>query len=92
MAKLKRSKARKLWQQILTRRLETGEPYIWFVDTVNDNRPAVYKMNGLLNSQSNLCSEIALTTGIDYNNKRRTAVCCLSFLNLETYNEWKDET
>jgi ribonucleoside-diphosphate reductase alpha chain len=84
-------KARKLWQQILTRRLETGEPYLWFVDTVNDNRPAVYKMNGLLNSQSNLCSEIALTTAIDYNNKRRTAVCCLSSLNLETYDEWKDE-
>jgi ribonucleoside-diphosphate reductase alpha chain len=85
-------KARKLWQQILTRRLETGEPYIWFVDTVNDNRPAVYKLNGLLNSQSNLCSEIALSTGVDYNGKRRTAVCCLSSLNLETWDEWRDHT
>jgi len=84
-------KARKIWQQILSRRLETGEPYIWFVDTVNDNRPAVYKLNNLFNTQSNLCSEIALSTGIDYNNKRRTAVCCLSSLNLETYDEWKDE-
>jgi ribonucleoside-diphosphate reductase alpha chain len=81
-------KARSLWQQILTRRLETGEPYIWFVDTVNDNRPATYKLNGLLNCQSNLCSEIALATGMDYNHRRRTAVCCLSSLNLEMWDEW----
>jgi ribonucleoside-diphosphate reductase alpha chain len=84
-------KARKIWQQILTRRLETGEPYVWFVDTVNDNRPAVYKLNNLYNQQSNLCSEIALSTSVDYNAKRRTAVCCLSSLNLETYDEWKDQ-
>lgn len=85
-------KARKIWQQILSRRLETGEPYVWFVDAVNDNRPAVYKMNGLKNTQSNLCSEIALSTGVDYAGVRRTAVCCLSSLNLETYDEWKDDT
>lgn len=84
-------KARKIWQQILSRRLETGEPYLWFVDTVNDNAPATYKMNGLKNTQSNLCSEIALSTGVDYNHRRRTAVCCLSSLNLQTYDEWKGE-
>lgn len=84
-------KARKLWEQILTRRLETGEPYIWFVDAVNRNRPMTYKVNGLFSTQSNLCSEIALTTGIDYNHKCRTAVCCLSSLNLETWDEWQED-
>lgn len=85
-------KARKLWQQILLRRLETGEPYLWFVDNVNDNAPASYKLNGLLNTTSNLCSEITLTTGVDYNHRRRTAVCCLSSLNLETWDEWQDKS
>lgn len=81
-------KARALWQQILTRRLETGEPYLWFVDNVNERKPDVYTLNGLKNTQSNLCSEITLSTGVDYNGVRRTAVCCLSSVNLETYNEW----
>jgi ribonucleoside-diphosphate reductase alpha chain len=85
-------KARHIWQKIVMQRLKTGEPYIWFVDTVNRSSPASYKLNGLKNTQSNLCSEIALSTGIDYNNRRRTAVCCLSSLNLETYEEWKGVT
>lgn len=85
-------KARYIWERILTRRLESGEPYLWFVDNVNDAAPAVYKANGLRNIQSNLCSEIALTTAIDYNNKRRTAVCCLSSLNLEKWDEWNSIT
>lgn len=83
-------KARSLWQRILTTRLETGEPYIWFVDTVNEQAPASYKINSILNTQSNLCSEITLSTSVDYNNIRRTAVCCLSSMNLETYDQWKD--
>jgi ribonucleoside-diphosphate reductase alpha chain len=89
-AVIKTIKARKLWEQILERRINTGEPYLWFVDTVNEKRPLVYKKNGLLNSTSNLCSEITLTTGIDYNGRRRTAVCCLSSVNLETYDQWQD--
>lgn len=84
-------KARDLWQKIITSRLETGEPYLWFIDNVNEQRPDTYKANGLFNKQSNLCSEISLSTGIDYNNKRRTAVCCLSSLNLETYSEWEND-
>jgi ribonucleoside-diphosphate reductase alpha chain len=81
--------ARKLWQQILERRLSTGEPYLWFVDNVNRQRPKVQVRAHLFNSTSNLCSEITLPTGIDYNSKRRTAVCCLSSLNLETYDQWQ---
>jgi ribonucleoside-diphosphate reductase alpha chain len=81
--------ARKLWQQIIERRLTTGEPYLWFVDNANRQRPKVYVRSHLFNSTSNLCSEITLTTQIDYNNRRRTAVCCLSSLNLETYFQWQ---
>jgi ribonucleoside-diphosphate reductase alpha chain len=80
--------ARTLWQKILLARLETGEPYMVFIDTVNRNRPEVYKLNGLSVRQSNLCSEIALHTGIDYAGKVRTAVCCLSSLNWFTVDEW----
>jgi ribonucleoside-diphosphate reductase alpha chain len=83
-------KARDLWQRIMERRLTTGEPYIWFVDTANRKRPLSYIKNNLFNTTSNLCSEITLTTGVDYNGKRRTAVCCLSSLNLETYDQWRD--
>jgi ribonucleoside-diphosphate reductase alpha chain len=81
-------KARAIWQGILQSRVETGEPYLWFVDNVNEQAPASYKLNGLTNVQSNLCSEITLSTIKDYNNKRRTAVCCLSSLNLEKWDEW----
>lgn len=82
--------ARDLWQRILTARIETGEPYIMFVDKVNELRPEHIKKLGLKIKMSNLCSEIVLPTGPDQHGKNRTAVCCLSSLNLETYDEWKD--
>lgn len=82
--------ARDLWQRILTARIETGEPYIMFEDRVNELRPQHLKTLGLKVKMSNLCSEIVLPTGRDYLGKNRTAVCCLSSLNLETYDEWKD--
>jgi len=78
--------ARHLWQQILELRMHTGEPYIHFIDTSNRMLPEWLKEKGLKVHQSNLCSEIILPT-----NEQRTAVCCLSSLNLETYDEWKDE-
>jgi len=83
--------ARNLWIRLLTARVETGEPYIIFVDTVNRQIPQHHKLAGLNVRTSNLCSEITLPTGIDKDGKDRTAVCCLSSLNLETYEEWKDE-
>ena len=83
--------ARNLWIRLLTARVETGEPYIIFVDTVNRLIPQHHKLAGLNVKTSNLCSEITLPTGIDKDGKDRTAVCCLSSLNLETYEEWKDE-
>jgi len=78
--------ARSLWQQILELRMHTGEPYIHFIDTSNRELPEWLKEKGLKVHQSNLCSEIILPT-----NKERTAVCCLSSLNLETYDDWKNE-
>jgi len=83
--------ARNLWIRLLTARVETGEPYIIFIDTVNRLIPQHHKLAGLNVRTSNLCSEITLPTGIDKEGKDRTAVCCLSSLNLETYDEWKDE-
>ncbi len=83
--------ARKLWQKILELRLQTGEPYIIFSDTVNNNLPVHQRKLGLKVRQSNLCSEIMLATGIDHMGKDRTAVCCLSSLNAEKYLEWKDD-
>ena len=83
--------ARNLWIRLLTARVETGEPYIIFVDTVNRLIPQHHKLAGLNVKTSNLCSEITLPTGVDKEGKDRTAVCCLSSLNLETYDEWKDE-
>jgi ribonucleoside-diphosphate reductase alpha chain len=77
--------AKHLWQQILELRMHTGEPYIHFIDTSNREMPAFLKDLGLRIHQSNLCSEIILPT-----NEERTAVCCLSSLNLEYYDEWKD--
>ena len=84
-------KARNLWIRLLTARVETGEPYIVFIDTVNRMIPQHHKLAGLTVKTSNLCSEITLPTGIDKYGKDRTAVCCLSSLNLENYDEWKDE-
>ena len=83
--------ARNLWIRLLTARVETGEPYIIFVDTVNRLIPQHHKLAGLDVKTSNLCSEITLPTGIDREGNERTAVCCLSSLNLETYEEWKDQ-
>jgi ribonucleoside-diphosphate reductase alpha chain len=77
--------AKNLWQQILELRMHTGEPYIHYIDTSNRKLPKWLKDKGLKVHQSNLCSEIILPT-----NEQRTAVCCLSSLNLETYDEWKN--
>jgi len=77
--------AKHLWQMILELRMHTGEPYLHFIDTSNEHLPQWLKDKGLKVHQSNLCSEIILPT-----NEQRTAVCCLSSLNLETYDEWKN--
>lgn len=82
---------RDLWQRILTLRMETGEPYLWFVDTANENLPQFQKNLGLRNNGSNLCSEISLVTGPDHLGNDRTFVCCLSSVNLEKYDEWKND-
>ena len=83
--------ARNLWIRLLTARIETGEPYIIFIDTVNRLIPQHHKLAGLNVKTSNLCSEITLPTGTDKDGKDRTAVCCLSSLNIEKYDEWKDD-
>lgn len=82
---------RDLWIRILASRVETGEPYILYTDTVNKNSPEVYKKNNFKMKTSNLCSEITLLTGKDHLQQERTAVCCLSSLNLEYYEEWKND-
>jgi len=85
--KIKTVKARSIWIKILEARVATGEPYIMFIDTVNKHLPKELKDKGLKVHHSNLCSEITLPT-----NEDRTAVCCLSSLNLEYFDEWsKDE-
>ena len=83
-------KARELWIRLLTARIETGEPYIVYIDHVNDRIPDHHKMAGLNVKMSNLCSEITLPTGRDHLGNDRTAVCCLSSLNLEKFEEWQD--
>ncbi|WP_431284073.1 ribonucleoside-diphosphate reductase subunit alpha [Humitalea sp. 24SJ18S-53] len=83
--------ARSLWIRILTARIETGEPYIIYGDHVNNARPEHHKLAGLEVKTSNLCSEITLATGLDQHGRERTAVCCLSSLNLESWFEWKDD-
>lgn len=82
--------ARSLWQKILEIRLQTGEPYLIFSDTVNRSMPQHQRDLGLSVRQSNLCSEIMLHTGMDHLGKERTAVCCLSSVNAETFLEWRD--
>lgn len=82
--------ARELWIKLLTTRIETGEPYILFIDNVNKAIPTHHKKLGLEVKTSNLCSEITLPTGVDHLGNTRTAVCCLSSLNLEFYDEWKN--
>ena len=79
--------ARKLWERLLEIRFRTGEPYLNFIDTANNALPQPLKDKGLKIHGSNLCNEIHLPTSAD-----RTAVCCLSSLNLEYYDEWKDTT
>ena len=81
-----RVSARELWQRILEMRMQTGEPYLHFIDASNRAMPDFQKKLGLQIQQSNLCSEIILPT-----NKERTAVCCLSSLNLEYYDDWKTD-
>ena len=78
--------AKDLWQRILEMRMQTGEPYLHFIDTSNRAMPPFQKKLGLSIKQSNLCSEIILPT-----DKERTAVCCLSSVNLEYYDDWKND-
>jgi len=78
--------AKDLWMRILEMRMQTGEPYLWFIDTANNALPEYQKKLGLSIKGSNLCSEISLAT-----DKERTAVCCLSSVNLEYYDEWKND-
>ncbi|MEN1727935.1 MAG: ribonucleoside-diphosphate reductase subunit alpha [Pseudomonadota bacterium] len=88
---LRRVDARSLWQKILETRLQTGEPYLLFIDTVNRAMSDHQKQLGLKVSTSNLCCEITLPTGIDPEGNDRTAVCCLSSLNIENWHEWNEE-
>ncbi|MBV8687547.1 MAG: ribonucleoside-diphosphate reductase subunit alpha [Alphaproteobacteria bacterium] len=83
--------ARSLFQKLVETRLATGEPYIIFIDQVNRSMPRHHRELGLKVSTSNLCSEITLPTGRDHLGKDRTAVCCLSSLNLETWDEWNKD-
>jgi ribonucleoside-diphosphate reductase alpha chain len=83
---MKKISAKYLWQKILNNRMETGEPYLHFITTANRALPKWQKDKGLEIKQSNLCSEIELST-----NKERTAVCCLSSVNLLYYDIWKDD-
>ncbi len=90
-AMLREVDARQLWQRILETRLQTGEPYLLFIDSVNRALPKHQRELGLKVSTSNLCSEITLPTGIDHRDEDRTAVCCLSSLNIETWSEWSNQ-
>ena len=82
--------ARQLWQKVLELRLQTGEPYLIFADTVNRAMPRHQRELGLKVRQSNLCSEIMLHSGVDHLGVERTAVCCLSSVNAEMFMEWRD--
>ena len=83
--------ARHLWQKILETRLQTGEPYLLFSDTANNHLAPHQRELGLKVRQSNLCSEILLPTGVDHLGRARTAVCCLSSVNFETWEQWSTE-
>lgn len=78
-------KKREIWAKVLESRQQKGLPYIFFTDNINRNRPQVYKDKDLVIHSSNLCSEIALPSTAD-----ESFICCLSSLNLELYDEWKD--
>lgn len=88
---LREVNARQLWQRILETRMHTGEPYLLFIDSVNKTLPKHQRELGLKVTSSNLCSEIVLPTGADHLGNERTAVCCLSSLNLETWDQWQGE-
>ncbi len=88
--KVREVDARSLWQKILEIRLQTGEPYLIFSDTVNRAMPQHQRELGLTVRQSNLCSEIMLHTGKDHLGRDRTAVCCLSSVSAEKFMEWRD--
>ena len=90
-AVVRRVSARSLWVRVLTARVETGEPYLLFIDHVNRAVPEHQKLAGLSVKMSNLCSEITLPTGVDRFGSDRTAVCCLSSLNLERFEEWSGD-
>ena len=77
--------ARTIWVKLLQNRMESGEPYLMFEDAVQADLPEFQKRKGLKVNHSNLCSEITLAT-----NEERTAVCCLSSVNLEYYDDWKN--
>lgn len=79
--------ARELWQKLLENRVATGEPYVSFIDTINEALPETQKKLGLKVHHSNLCTEITLPT-----NEERTAVCCLSSVNLEKFDDWKNDS
>lgn len=79
--------AKKLWEALLEIRMQTGEPYLWFIDRANEGLPEYQKLAGLKNHGSNICVEVSLATS-----KERTAVCCLSSVNLEYFDEWKDNS
>ena len=87
---IERISARNLWIRILTARIETGEPYLVFIDHVNRVIPEHHKLAGLNVKMSNLCSEITLPTGKDHHGQERSAVCCLSSVNLEKFDEWEE--
>ena len=87
---LRHVNARQLFQKIVEMRIQTGEPYLIFIDTANKSMPKHQRELGLKVRMSNLCSEILLATGPDQHGKERTAVCCLSSLNAETWDQWHD--
>ncbi len=89
---LRKVNARELWQKILETRMQTGEPYLVFMDTVNKNMAKHQRKLGMSVKTSNLCSEIMLHTGLDHHGKERTAVCCLSSVNLEKWDEWSNDS
>ena len=88
---VKEVRARELFEKIVDERLKTGEPYLIFIDTVNNLRPEIQKRLNLKISMSNLCSEITLPTGRDHKGNWRTAVCCLSSANALYFDEWSKD-
>ena len=88
---LREINARQFWQRIMETRLQTGEPYILYIDHVNKAMPQHQRELGLRVNTSNLCSEVTLPSGKDHDGKQRTAVCCLSSLNIETWDQWGDD-